>query len=112
MANTLTWKKLSTGALLTGTAASVYEAPAGTYATIQAASCSNDSGGVVDLNVYIVPSGGSAGVDNLIVRKSVADIKSVPLYELLNYKLEPGDEIFADGDGAYLNIAGVESFPD
>jgi hypothetical protein len=105
---TTTYRELVKAAALTGTAASLYTAPPSTSAAVHAASVNNPTAGVVTVNVYKVASAGAAGVTNKLVSKSVPPGATAQLPELVNHKLEPGSQIYADGNGCYLNISGVE----
>lgn len=101
----LSYKMLIKGGTLTGSAASLYTAPALTSATLTAGSVYNPTGAPVTLNVYI---GSAAGNSTKIVTKSISSAKTMPLSDLIGHKLEPGMQIFADGNGMFLNISGSE----
>ncbi|MCA0846119.1 hypothetical protein [Salipiger thiooxidans] len=79
----------------TDAAAAVYTST-NTYTTITAATAFNGSGGAVTLDVYVVPSGDSAGDDNKVYEGlSLADGASVGLQYLVGQTLEPGDTVQA-----------------
>lgn len=107
-----TYKELVKGASLTATAASLYTAPTATSASIQAASANNPSAGVVTLNVYKVPSGRSADGTTRIASKNVAAGATAQFPELVNHKLEPGTQIYADGNGCAISVSGIEYVKD
>lgn len=106
------YKEMVKAATLTGSAASYYAAPTLTSASIHAASGNNPTGGAVTINVYKVPSGSAADGTTKLVSKAVAAGKTVQLPELVNHKLEPGTQLFADGNGCSLNISGIEYTPE
>jgi len=108
----ITWKELVKGVPLTGAAASVYTAPALTYATIQAASVNNSTAAAIAVNVYLVPSGEAQGNGYRIASRSVPAGGVLSLSELVNHKLEPGAQLYADGDGLSLTISGSENVPE
>ena len=60
-------KRLVDGSQLTAAAATYYTTPANTLATISAMTLTNTTAGAVTATVYLVPSGGSAGVTNCIL---------------------------------------------
>lgn len=102
---TTTYKVLVKGAALSGSSASIYLAPALTSATISAASVNNPTGAPVTLNVYL---GSAAGNSTKVVSKSIPAGKAAPVSELIGHKVEPGMQLFADGNGMYLNVSGSE----
>lgn len=107
-----TWKKLVQGGTVTGTATAFYTAPGGTYATIQAASVNNPTAGVVVVNFYRVIAAGSATTANKIASRSVPAGATSQFPELVNVKFEPTDQLFADGNGTFLNVSGAEYVPE
>jgi hypothetical protein len=107
-----TYKELVKGASLTATAASLYTAPAATSASIQAASANNPTAGVVLVEVFKVPSGRAADGTTRIAAKNVAAGATAQFPELVNHKLEPGTQIFVDGNGCSISISGIEYVKD
>jgi hypothetical protein len=103
-----TYKELVKAAVLAAAPASLYTAPALTSAAIHAASANNPTAAPVAISVYKVPSGGAAGATTKLAAKTVAAGMTAQFPELVNHKLEPGTQIFADGLGCSLNISGVE----
>lgn len=103
-----TYKELVKAATLTGTAASLYTAPASTSAAIHAAAVNNPTAAAVTVNVYKVPTSLAADGTTKIASKAVPAGVPISLTDLINHKLEPGTRIFADGAGCTLNISGVE----
>lgn len=101
----LSYKVLVKAATLTGSAAAVYTAPALTSATISAASVNNPTGGALTLNIYL---GSPAGNGTKVVSKSIPAGKAVPVSELIGHKVEAGMQLFADGNGMFLNVSGSE----
>lgn len=111
--SSLSYKTLVKGTALTGSAASIYTAPALTSAAIQAVSVSNPTAGAVSLKLHLVPVAGSATDGNLIATKSipaaVAGVATVkPISEAVNHKLEPGMQLYASGNGMSITISGAE----
>ncbi|GAA0532437.1 hypothetical protein [Pigmentiphaga daeguensis] len=105
------WKELVKGAALTGTAASVYTAPAATQTTIQAASATNATGAPITVAIYVVPSGEAFDAKYRVALCNVpAGGVSTP-WQAINHKLEAGAQIYADGNGANLTISGAEYLP-
>jgi hypothetical protein len=109
---TTTYKELVKGASLTGTAVSLYVAPAATSASVQAASANNPTAGVVTLNVYKVPSGRIADGTTRIAAKTILAGATAQFPELVNHKLEPGTAIYADGNGCSISVSGIEYVKD
>lgn len=105
------WKELVAGATLTGSLASIYESAGATYTAIHAASINNPTNAVVQVDIHIVPAGGSAGPANRVAVKNVLPETTGQAPELVNHKLEPGARIFAVGNGAFITISGATSVP-
>lgn len=106
------YKEMIRGATLTGAAASFYTAPVLVSASIHAASGNNPTGSAVTMNVYKVGSGGAADATTKLISKTVGAGKTVQFPELVNHKLEPGSQIYADGLACTLNVSGIEYTPD
>lgn len=106
------YKEMVKAAALTGGAASYYTAPALTSGAIHAASGNNPTAGAVTVNVYKVPTGSAADGTTKLVSKTVQAGKTIQFPELVNHKLEPGTQIFADGNGCTLNVSGIEYTPE
>jgi hypothetical protein len=106
-----TWKELVKAAVLTATPASVYTAPALTYATITAASANNATASGVVTNLYIVPPGVAFAAGQRVASKTVAANSAGQFPEIVNHKLEPGAQIYADGLAVTLTISGAENVP-
>lgn len=64
-------KRLVDGSQLTASAATYYTVPANTITTISACTLTNTTAGAVTATLYLVPSGGSAGVANCILSARV-----------------------------------------
>lgn len=64
-------KRLVNGSQLTTSSATYYTVPANTITTISACTLTNTTSGAVTATVYLVPSGGSAGVANCILSARV-----------------------------------------
>ncbi|OMT68725.1 hypothetical protein AQ764_14195 [Burkholderia pseudomallei] len=96
-------------AVLTGSAASVYgPVPAGAVVTPQAASAWNpaSASAPVAVDVFIVPTGGSATDATHVGHVSVAVGRTALLVELLNHTLNTGDQLYAVGNGCTLTVSG------
>lgn len=101
----LSYRVLVKGASLTASAASVYTAPALTSATISAASVNNPTGGALSFELYL---GATASTATRIATKPVPAGKAIPVSEVIGHKVEAGMQLFASGNGLFLNISGSE----
>lgn len=108
---TTKYREMVAGQTLTGSAASYYTAPTSTYGAIHAASVCNPTGAVVTVNIYKVPTGGAAGSPTKIASKAVSAGATIAVPEVINHKLEPGTQLYADGLACTLNISGIEYVP-
>jgi hypothetical protein len=108
---TTKYREMVAAQTLTGSAVSYYTTPGGTYGAIHAGSICNPTGAVVTVNVYKVPTGGAAGSPTKIASKAVGAGATIAVPEVINHKLEPGTQLFADGLACTLNISGVEYLP-
>lgn len=108
---TTKYREMVAAQTLTASPVSYYTAPGGTYAAIHAASVNNPTGAVVTVDIYKVPTGGSAGAATKIASKAAIANGTTQLPEIVNHKLEPGTQLFADGLACTLNISGVEYVP-
>lgn len=106
----ITWKQLCQ-TVLTGTAASVYTAPAGTAAAIHQATAFNPTAGVVTVKVYAVQVAGSATDATTVDTVNVPAGQSVQLSRLLAHKVQTGMQLFASGNGVTLTVSGAENVP-
>lgn len=106
---TITARSLVAGSTLTGAAASYYTVPAGTKAVIKSATVCNTTAGAVNLTLYLVPNGGTAGASNTVVNaRSIAANASDNCAELINKVLEAGASIQAVGASLTLVVSGWE----
>ncbi len=107
-----TVKQLTPTAQLTAAAAVYYTAPANTTAEIGAATVTNVTATARTVTVSLVPSGGSAGLTNIVVQtRTVPANAAVQLWELIGQKLPPGATIQALADAATavnLTVGGYE----
>lgn len=103
-----TYKELIKAVTLTASPASYYTAVDKTSASIHAASANNPTGAPVTINVYKVPLATTAGAATRIASKTVPAGSTGQFPELVNHKLEPGTQLYADGLGCSLNVSGVE----
>jgi hypothetical protein len=108
---TTKYREMVAGQTLTGSAVSYYTTPTSTYGAIHAASVTNPTGAVVTVNIYKVPNGGTAGAPTKIASKQVGVGATISVPEVVNHKLEPTTQLFADGLACTLNISGVEYLP-
>lgn len=90
-------------------AASMYTAPAGATASIQAATFFNGTAGTVVVQAGICSSGVAlaAGV-NMLVNETVLAGKTYVCYELINQKIPPGYELRCAGVGCIFAAGGIE----
>jgi len=99
-------KQLTPTAQLTAAAAIYYTTPASTWAEIGAATVTNVTGTARTVTVSLVPSGGTAGLTNIVVQtRTVPANAAVQLWEIVGQKLPPGATIQALADaGAAVNL--------
>lgn len=106
---TVTAKRFINGSQLTGAAAVYYTVPALTTSVIKALSICNTTAGAITVTIYLVPSGGSAGVTNAITSGlSVAANATYVCPEAVNQVLEAGGTIQALGANLTIVASGVE----
>lgn len=105
---TTTYKELGS-AVLTASAAKVYEAPALTQAAIHSASLWNPGATPVVVDAFLVPAAGAASDATHVGRIQVPALSSTPFYDLINMKLSPGASIFALGLGVTMTLTGIEN---
>ncbi|MFM0638080.1 hypothetical protein PQQ63_15365 [Paraburkholderia metrosideri] len=101
------WKLLAQ-AVLTGSAAAFYSPAAAKQGAIHTASAWNPTGAAVTLNVYLVPSAGTADDTTRVSQVSIPAGKSVPITDIINMKVANPAELFADALGVTLTLTGVE----
>ena len=101
--------QLVTAQLLSSTPSSVYTTPGLTVASITAASVNNPTGSPVAVNFYRVPSAGSADDSTLIASINVPAGICTNVYALVNVKFDANTQIYASGDGCYINISGTQT---
>lgn len=108
----ITNKNLNEGAQLTASAATYYTAPSNTRTVLKKVTVCNSTAGAVTFTAYKVPSGGTAGVTNIVTSaKSIAAGATYEAFELENHVLMPGDTLQAfAGSAASLTMAvsGIE----
>lgn len=87
----ITPKAFVDGVNLTAVAATYYTVDTGARAIIKKATFVNDHTAAITVTINIVPSGGSAGYANRIVKeKAIAVGESWMCYELENHEIEQG----------------------
>jgi len=95
------------GAQLTGSAATYYTAPVLTKVRLRKLVFCNTTGGAVNVTVYLVPSGGSAGVTNTVwSAKTLGAGVTIECYEAEGHVLEAGDFISALGLSVTIQASG------
>lgn len=104
----ITWKQLCQS-VLTGAAAAVYTAPAGTATAIHQATAWNPSGSVVTLKLYIVPAAGSAADATTVWSTNVPAGTSVQIPQVIGHKLQATEQLYAVGSGLTLTVSGAEN---
>lgn len=102
------WKTLYQG-VLTGTGAAVYSPGAALQGAIHAANVWNPTAAAVTLNLYIVPTGGSAADATRVVKMSVPAGAYAPIPDIVNHKIANPSALYADGLGMTLTISGAEA---
>lgn len=102
------WRTLYQG-VLGASAAAIYSPGAKLQGSVQAASVWNPTAAAVELNLYIVPTGGNAGDTTRVVQVSVPAATAIPVTDLINHKIVNPSALYADGDGVTLTISGAEA---
>lgn len=102
------WQTLSQS-VLAAAAASKYAPGAAKQGAIHSAHAWNPTAAAVTLNVYLVPSGGTAADATRVFQWSVPAGKSLYLAELINLKIANPSSLYADGNGVTLTITGAEA---
>jgi hypothetical protein len=105
---TTKYREMVAGQTLTASPVSYYTTPGGTSGAIHAGSICNPTGAVVTVNIYKVPTGNTAGSPTKIASKTVGAGATIAVPEIVNHKMEPGTQLFADGLACTLNISGIE----
>lgn len=108
---TTKYREMVAAVTLSGSPASYYTTPAGTYGAIHAGSICNPTGAVVTVSIYKVPTSDTAGAPTKIASKIVGAGLTIPVPEIVNHKMEPGTQLYADGAACTLNISGIEYVP-
>lgn len=91
---TVTPKNLFEGQFAPGSATTLYTAPLSTHTIIDKFTACNISGGSVNLTVYLVPSGGTAGTSNAVLSAfPIASGATLDLTQIQNQILNAGDFI-------------------
>lgn len=98
--------KLLVVSAIADTAGIMYTTPGGTWTTISAMTVTNTTGNVVDVTVYLVPSGGSPDATNVILfERNLSPGESRIIGEAVGQTLHPGGTIQAvAGTAASLNM--------
>lgn len=108
-------KRLVDGSQLTASAATYYTTPANTLSTIAAMSVTNTTATARTVTVYLVPSGGSAGVTNCVCSaRTVAPGETFNVPGAIGQTLAAGGFISALADSATaltLVASGYETNP-
>lgn len=93
------------------TTTTYYTVPTNVTTTLTQFALHNTSASAVQVTVYLVPSGGSAGVTNQIFKQTIAALETKIVYGALNASLESAATIQAIADTASvvaLHISGRE----
>jgi len=105
-------QRLITPVQLSGSAATVYTVPASTTTQINEIILTNDTTSAVTCTLYLVESGGSAGVTNLLLNaKNIPTDGSPLIYDFSQLFMNAGDTVQALGSAANqvgIHITGVE----
>lgn len=102
------WKELAQ-AVLTGSAAALYTPAAAKQGAVHTANAWNPTATAVTLNLYLVPSAGSAGDTTRVAQVSVPAGKSMPITDIINLKVANPAVLWADANGVTLTLTGVEA---
>jgi len=104
-----TAKRIISGSALTGSAATYYTAATGMTTVIKKLVFCNTTAGTVNVTVYLIPSGGTAGTTNtLTTSKSLVSNETWSCPDAENMVLEQGGFIQALGDGVTIMGSGIE----
>jgi hypothetical protein len=105
-------KKLMTPAQLTGSAATYYTSPTNGRTVIKKMTFSNNDSSARTVTVYLIASGGSAGVTNILtIAKSLAASETWECTEAEGHIIGGGDFIQALADvtaKVTMHLSGVE----
>ena len=98
-----------TSAQLTTSAAAYYTVPANTKSIIKKLTFTNSTAGALTFTVYLVPSGGTAGVTNILISaQAIAAGECVECFQALGQTLQTGGTIQALASaGASITVAGA-----
>lgn len=92
---TTTPKRLFAPSNLTASTAVYYTVPTSTTTVIKHLALHNTSSSPVEATIYIVPSGGTAGVDNQIFKRVISPLESIQAFPVINATLPSGTTIQA-----------------
>lgn len=105
-------KSLVDGVNLSAVAATYYTVASATRAIIKKATFANDAANTVTVTINLVPSGGSAGYANRILKtKAIPAGETLVAYELENHVMAPGGFISmlaSEADKVGVRISGYE----
>lgn len=88
------WKVFVQSGYAPNVETTAYTSPGATRSSIDKMTATNVSGATAQITVKLVPSGGAAGTDNVIVQqKSLLAGESYTFPEIVGHTLEPGDFI-------------------
>jgi len=104
----VSWKQLASGVAIGTASTMVVTAPSQTQVQFDAASVYNSAGSAVNVQLYLLPSGGSPSTAALITSKNVPSLGSLFLADVVNHKLEPGGILYAiaGATGCTVNVSG------
>lgn len=102
------WKTLAQG-VLTGAAAVFYTPAAAKQGAVHTANAWNPTAAAVTLNVYLVPSGGTANDTTRVSQVSIPAGKSLAITDIINLKVVNPAVLWADAAGVTLTLTGAEA---
>lgn len=102
-------KRIISGSILTGSAATYYTTPTGAKCVIKKLVFINTTAGSVSITVYLVPLAGTAGSSNtLTIARSLAANETWSCPDAENMVLEAGGFIDALGTGVTIMASAIE----
>jgi hypothetical protein len=102
------WKTLGQ-AVLTGSPAAFYTPAAAKQGAVHTANAWNPTAAAVTLNVYLVPTAGTANDTTRVTQVSIPAGKAVAITDIINLKIVNPAVLWADGNGVTLTITGAEA---
>lgn len=98
-------KNLYPSTQLTGAQTTIYTAPTGARALLDKLTAYNASGGNVAVTVHLCPSGGTAGITNVVAFRTIAPGETYTFPEVVGHVLNTGQFVSVlAGTGAAINM--------